>query len=151
MDDFGATILMVIISRLADRRISVKQAWYYSLVKSLHCWSFYVMQKFTFKWNTHLYVSLFLSVCCSAHPSAPYLSNRTLCDHNFFYTCVKWWYLQGLFHFYEILIFWAVSGGVGEGGEEGKNSPKWKIKIISVAHNISGTILHMIIIFGRLV
>ena len=26
MDDFGATILMVIVSRLADRRISVKQA-----------------------------------------------------------------------------------------------------------------------------
>ena len=82
------------------------------------------MQKFTFKWNTHLYVSLFLSVCCSAHPSAPYLRNRTLCDHNFFYTCVKWWYLQGLFHFYEILIFWAVSGGGGGGG--GKKQPKMK-------------------------
>ena len=83
------------------------------------------MQKFTFKWNTHLYVSLFLSVCCSAHPSAPYLRNRTLCDHNFFYTGVKWWYLQGLFHFYEILIFWAVRGGGG--GEKTAQNEKYKL------------------------
>ena len=32
------------------------------------------------------------SVCCT-----PYLSNCTSCAHNFWYTCVKCWYLQVFF------------------------------------------------------
>ena len=32
------------------------------------------------------------SVCPSVH-RAPYLRNRTLSDHNFWYAYVKWWYL----------------------------------------------------------
>ena len=44
-------------------------------------------------------------------PRTPYLRNRTSCDHNFWYTCVKWWYLQG---FFLILIFWAVRGLKGQ-------------------------------------
>ena len=35
----------------------------------------------------------------------PYLRNRAY-DHDFWYTCVKWWYLQQIyFHFFKILIF----------------------------------------------
>ena len=42
-----------------------------------------------FSWGTHLYMSLLPSV-----RRAPYLRNHTLSDHSFWYTCVKWWYLQ---------------------------------------------------------
>ena len=35
------------------------------------------------------------STCC-----APYLRNCASSNHNFWYTCVKWWYLQGIFYFY---------------------------------------------------
>ena len=41
-----------------------------------------------FRWGTHFYMSLFLSV----HPSvcrAAYLKNHTSSDHNFWYTYVK--------------------------------------------------------------
>ena len=40
----------------------------------------------------------------------------TVCqyDHDFWYTCVKWWYLQVLFSFSEIFIFWAVIGAKGQ-------------------------------------
>ena len=49
-------------------------------------------------------------VCC-----APYLRNCTSSDHNFWYTYVKWWYLQGVFfNFFLILIFWAVRGVKGQ-------------------------------------
>ena len=57
--------------------------------------------------------SLFLS----AHPSifcAPYLGKHTSCDHNFWYTCVKRWYIQVFFHFYKILIFWVIRGVKGK-------------------------------------
>ena len=30
---------------------------------------------------------------------APYLRNSVAYDHDFWYTCVKWWYLQAFFHF----------------------------------------------------
>ena len=35
-----------------------------------------------FRWDTHLYMSLFPSACPSVH-RAPYLRNRTSSDHNF--------------------------------------------------------------------
>ena len=31
----------------------------------------------------------------------PYLRNRTSYDHNFWYTYVKWWYLQAYFSFFQ--------------------------------------------------
>ena len=40
------------------------------------------------------------SICHFFRPSvrrAPYLRNRTSSDHDFWYTCVKWWYLQKCF------------------------------------------------------
>ena len=57
--------------------------------------------------------SLFLS----AHPSiccAPYLGKHTSCDHNFWYTCVKRWYIQVFFHFCKILIFRVIRGVKGK-------------------------------------
>ena len=37
-----------------------------------------------------------------------YLRNSIIYDHNFWYTCVKWWYLQVCFQFFEIFILQAV-------------------------------------------
>ena len=57
---------------------------------------------FVFRWNTHLNVWIFLPVHLSICPSVwhtPYLRNCTSCDHNFWCTFVKWWYLQVLFSF----------------------------------------------------
>ena len=45
-----------------------------------------------------LYVTF--SVCPFVHLSVMHhLRNRTSFNHNFWYTCVKWWYLQVFFHF----------------------------------------------------
>ena len=38
-----------------------------------------------------------------------YHRNIIVYDHDFWYTCVKWWYLQVIF-FFKILIFCVVSG-----------------------------------------
>ena len=60
-----------------------------------------------FSQGTHLYMSLFLSACPSVCPyicCAPYLRNCTSCDHNSWYTWVRWWYLQVFFFIY--LKFW---------------------------------------------
>ena len=56
------------------------------------------------------------------------------------------------FHLLIILILWVVSGrgGGGEGGggfKRAKNSPKWQI-IMSVVLHISGTMYHMVFIYG---
>ena len=61
---------------------------------------------------------------------APCLSNSIVYDHDFCYTCVKWWFLQVFFYFFEIFIFQAVK--VGRGVKRAKSSPKWKITMISV-------------------
>ena len=56
------------------------------------------------------------SICSSVCPSVyhvPYLRNPTSSNHNFWYTCVKW-YLQEFFSFFEILIFRAVRGVKGQ-------------------------------------
>ena len=53
---------------------------------------------FIIRWGTHLYMSHFPSVCpfvCRV----PYLRNRTLSDHNFWYTYIKC-YLQVFFSFF---------------------------------------------------
>ena len=47
---------------------------------------------------------------CMCHffcPCAPYLRYCTSSNHNFWYTWLKWWYLQVFFHFFRNLIFWA--------------------------------------------
>ena len=45
----------------------------------------------------------------------PYLRNHTSYDCSFWYTCVKWYYLQGVFfHFFKILIFCVVRGVKGQ-------------------------------------
>ena len=45
---------------------------------------------------------------------APYLRNQASSDHNFWYTRVKWWYLQVFFPFFLIFIFQFVSGVKGQ-------------------------------------
>ena len=52
-----------------------------------------------------------------------YLRNSKVYDHDFWYTFVKWWYVQDFFHFFEIFIFWVVSRG---GGGKGKKLPNMK-------------------------
>ena len=69
-------------------------------------------------------LSVPLSVRLSVRPSvrrAPYLRNHAPSDHNFWYTDVKWWYLQ-VFSF-TFLKFWFF-GALGE--ERGKKWPKMK-------------------------
>ena len=45
------------------------------------------------------------SVLCPFVHCAPFPRNCTSYNHNLWYTCVKWWYLQQFFHFFKILIF----------------------------------------------
>ena len=94
-----------------------------------------------------IYSYLFLgeaptSICYFFHPSihlyvclpicrTPYLRNGTLSNHNFWCTCVKWWYLQTFFHFFEILIFWAVRRIKGQ---KIARNEKWQLH---VSHAIS--------------
>ena len=77
----------------------------------------FIFKPFAFlRWGTHLYMSLVCSsICC-----APYIRKCTSCDHKFWYTYVKWQYLQAsFFHFLKILIVWVVTGG-----KTAKSSPK---------------------------
>ena len=62
-----------------------------------------------FEWGTHLYMLLFLSTHPPIH-CTPYLWNHTSSDHNLWYTCVKWWYLQGFFSFFKFWIFQLLVG-----------------------------------------
>ena len=83
-------------------------------------------------------LSVCLSVCPSIHPSvslafwggpptsmrhffsASVRPSRTISQelyiygHNFWYTCVKWGYLQAFFLFFKILIFWVFRGVKGQ-------------------------------------
>ena len=65
-----------------------------------------------------------LSVWSSAH-RAPYLRNCTPCDHNFWYTYVKWWY-HPVFCSFRFCFFRLLGRGVG--GKTAKEGPKWKKK-----------------------
>ena len=67
-----------------------------------------------FRWGTHLYMSLFPSVCLSVGLSiccAPYLRNLTSSDHNFWYTYVKWSYFQMFFFIFLKFCFLGLLGG----------------------------------------
>ena len=68
----------------------------------------------------------------------PYLRNHIAYDHDFSFTCVKWWYLQLFFSVFQNLIF-----GVVKGQKTVQNDKK-----LSVTLDISGTIHHMIVIYG---
>ena len=52
----------------------------------------------SFRWSTHLHMSFFLFVCLC---HTQYLWNCTSSDHNFWYLCVIWWYLQEFFSFFQ--------------------------------------------------
>ena len=72
----------------------------------------------------HATFSIRPSVSLSVRPCvrrAPYFRNRNSCDYNFWYTCIKWWYLQDFFFFFFNFDF---SGW--KGSKRAKNSPKWK-------------------------
>ena len=74
------------------------------------------------------------------------LRNSIAYGHDFWYTCVKWWYLRVFFS-----LFWNFHFSGCVEGKKTKNSPKWKTAITSLTHHISGTVWHIIMIFGTLV
>ena len=95
--------------------------------------------------STSVYYFFHLSIC-----HTPYLRNPLSSDHDFWHTCVKWWYPAGVFfHFLKILIFWAVRGG-GTWGKRAKNGLKLQQNLSGVLH-ISGTMHHMTVICGTFV
>ena len=55
----------------------------------------------------------------------PYLRNSIVYDHHFWYTCVKWWYLQTFF-FFSVFQNFDFLGCYG--GKRAKNSPNWQKK-----------------------
>ena len=71
-------------------------------------------------------MSFFLSIGPSVCPSVrctPYTRNRTLSDHNFWHTYVKWWYIQVFFSFFFLIfIFQAVKGLKGQKMTKMKNN-----------------------------
>ena len=69
----------------------------------------------------------------------PYLRKHIIVD--FWYTSVKWWHLQCFFNLFKILIFWVVKG---------LRVPKMtrNYKKLCLSLNISGTLPHMIVVFG---
>ena len=69
-------------------------------------------------------------------------------DHNFWYTCVKWWYTRCFFFFFHFLKFFDLPGCCRS--KKAKNGPKWQ-NILSVALNISGIMHHIIVIYGTVV
>ena len=44
----------------------------------------------------------------------PYLRNSIAYDHYFWYTCVKWWYLQTFFSVFQNFDFWVHRGLKGQ-------------------------------------
>ena len=44
----------------------------------------------------------------------PYLRNSVAYDHDFWYTCVKWWYLQEFFSVFQSFVFLVVRGRKGQ-------------------------------------
>ena len=70
-----------------------------------------------------------------------YFRNHRSYDHHLCYTKVKWLYLEVFFYFFKILIFWVIRRVKGQ---------KWPkmTKTLSFALYISGTIHHMILIYG---
>ena len=76
------------------------------------------------------------------HP--PYLRNHISYDCHLWYSFVKWQYLQKFFSFFQNFDF---SGFSWWGWGRAKNGSKWQ-QNLSVALDISGTIHHIIVIYG---
>ena len=77
---------------------------------------FFWVYKFNENWFECIVFFFRPTVDPSVHPSVrylPYLRNCKSCDYSFWYTCVKWSYLQEFFLFFQILIFPVVSAKRG--------------------------------------
>ena len=61
----------------------------------------------------------------------PYLRNHTSFDYDFWYTCVKWWYLQELFFFFFSQNF---DFSAFEGGKRAKNGPKLPVSVCNALY-----------------
>ena len=68
------------------------------------CFGMHIYNKWFFRWDTHIYMSIFLSVRLPVCLST-YLMNCTPCDYNLSCTYVKWWYLLGFFSFFQSFVF----------------------------------------------
>ena len=75
---------------------------FFCLLFVFFCLSLFFVLFFIFRWGTRRYMSLFQSISPPVR-RVPYLKNRTSSSHNFWYTCVKWRYLQVFFIF---SFFW---------------------------------------------
>ena len=84
---------------------------------------------------------------------SPYLRNRTSRDHDFWYTCIKWWYLQQLFSFFQnsdFSGFWEAgrgTGGTAGGWCDKRRKMTHNYQFQSATHYIS-RIVNLIKIFG---
>ena len=54
----------------------------------------------------------------------PCLTKSIACDHDFWNTCIKWWYLQMFFFFLNFVIFSFL------GGKRAKHSQRWLKKSV---------------------
>ena len=118
----GVDLVMIWANKFWQSEIVFKLSPVVLLIKLIICFLSQVCHYFIlmwvtvkttwcFRWGTHLYMSLFLSICLlyiiSQEPSSS--------NHNFWYTRVKWWYFQVFyFHFLDILFFWAIRGVKGQ-------------------------------------
>ena len=76
-----------------------------------------------FRCSTHLCMSLSIHLCVCIW-RIPYLMNHTSFNHNVWYACRKWWYLQVLFFIYFFFFrFWFFGLLLGW---KGKKQPKMK-------------------------
>ena len=95
------------------------------LTNNIFDWFIYFVA--IFRWGTHLYVSLFLSVhpsislsvCLSVH-HALYLRKRASSNQFLVHICKM--ISQGFFSFFWNLIFWAVSGVKGQNIAQNENN-----------------------------
>ena len=71
-----------------------------------------------------------------------YLRNHISYDCDLWYTCVKWWYLQHFFSFFQNFDFWVFMAGALGGGERGKMTSHYQFQ--SVLLYISVTVDHII-------
>ena len=101
------------------------------------CCVFFVLNVLVFRWGTHLYMSLFPSVCLYVCLSSTMSQELYIIWSYFWYTYIKCSFFIFLkFSFFGLL-----------GGKRAKIGPKWE-KILSVALHILRTIHHMIFIYG---
>ena len=111
------------------------------LISDLYVWK---QQHQFFSWSTHV----FLFFCLSVHPSVcctPCLRNHTSCDHNFWYTYVKWWHLQGFFLFFKNFGFLGCFFFFG--GGEYKENEKYKLHLPHAISQEQYSILSWLLVY----